>query len=99
MLKRIRQIFQTKSQDAGDESARVRELLLQTAGAKGIRFCEASDLTGRGRFGEEWLAITDNEVIVCTVDKETVHLLHRLDVSALRSAGTTMLTGCGMLSA
>jgi ATP-binding cassette subfamily B protein len=99
MLKRIRQIFQTKSQDAGDESARVRELLSQTAGVRGIRFCEASDLTGRGWFGEEWLAITDNEVIVCTVDKETVCLLHRLDVSGLRSAGTTMQTGCGMLSA
>jgi len=97
MIKRIRQIFQGKPAAREDESSRVRKLLVPHAQATDIRFCEPSDLTSEGRFGEEWLAITDTQVLVFTVDGDSTRFVKRLDREAVLSAETIMLTGRGLL--
>jgi ATP-binding cassette, subfamily B, bacterial len=99
MIKRIRHIFQKKPSAAGDESTRVRNLLAHGTTAGDICFCEAADLTSAGRFGEEWLAINGSRVLVFTVDDKTVTFVRRLEISALRSVETVMLTGRGVLQA
>jgi ATP-binding cassette subfamily B protein len=107
MLKRIREFFLKEYRGADGaarssmilKTAQVRDLLMQhpDGQAPDIRFCEAADLTAAGRFGEEWLAITKSQVLVFTVDNATLHFIHRLEISALRSAEIVMLTGCGVL--
>jgi ATP-binding cassette subfamily B protein len=105
ILKRIRGAFLRKIRGKEDadvaslnrETARVRDLLAQREHATDIRFCEATDLTGDGRFGEEWLAITEMRVLVFTLADDKVHVIRTIDASALRSVDIVMQTGCGAL--
>jgi ATP-binding cassette, subfamily B, bacterial len=99
MIRRLFQAFQREPSVARDETARVRTLLAQHLETGGIRFCEATDLTAAGRFGEEWLAITDNQALVFTIDNSEFRFIYRFDVADLRSSEMVMLTGRGILQA
>jgi ATP-binding cassette, subfamily B, bacterial len=105
MLKRIRRAFLGKIRGKEDadaaslsrKTAQVRNLLAQREHATDIRFCEATDMTGDGRYGQEWLAITETRVLVFTLADDTVHVIRTIQASTLRSVEIVMQTGCGAL--
>jgi len=78
---------------------RARDLIARLRPGAEIRLAAGSDLSPDGRFGEQWVALAADRVLVCSLDGEDAQLRSDLPLSDITEVEIEDLVGGGMLRA
>lgn len=77
----------------------IQRLVFQAVPDSEIRICVASDLDADGRFGERWLVVAGDRVLVCAPDGRSARLSVSLPLKDISEVEIESLVGGGMLQA